>query len=84
MSMSARQGGVWGLERGYCMMIGGDKDVAEHLDPIFAALAPGIGSIERTPGREGRDQRAEQGYSIAGRPAPGISSRWCITASNTA
>ena len=59
-------GGVWGLERGYCMMIGGDKDAAEHLDPIFAALAPGIGSIERTPGREGRNPRAEQGYLYCG------------------
>jgi 6-phosphogluconate dehydrogenase len=59
-------GGVWGLERGYCMMLGGDKDAAEHLDPIFAALAPGIGSIERTPGREGRDKRVEQGYLYCG------------------
>ena len=59
-------GGVWGLERGYCMMIGGDKDAALHLDPIFAALAPGIGSIERTPGREGRDPRVEQGYLYCG------------------
>ena len=59
-------GGIWGLERGYCMMIGGDKDAAEHLDPIFAALAPGIGSIERTPGRGGRDPRVEQGYLYCG------------------
>jgi 6-phosphogluconate dehydrogenase len=59
-------GGVWGLERGYCMMIGGDKDAALHLDPIFAALAPGKGSIERTPGREGRDPRVEQGYLYCG------------------
>jgi len=59
-------GGVWGLERGYCMMIGGDKDAFEHLDPIFAALAPGVGSIERTPGREGRDKRVEQGYLYCG------------------
>ncbi len=59
-------GGVWGLERGYCMMIGGDKDAVEHLDPIFAALAPGIGSIERTPGRAGRDPRVEQGYLYCG------------------
>src|SRR5258708_15783601 len=65
-------GGVWGLERGYCMMIGGDKDAAEHLDPIFAALAPGIGSIERTPGRAGRDPRVGQGYLHCGpaRPRP--------------
>jgi len=59
-------GGVWGLERGYCMMIGGDRDAALHLDPIFAALAPGIGSIPRTPGREGRDKRVEQGYLYCG------------------
>ena len=48
-------GGVWGIERGYCMMIGGDKAVVDRLDPIFAALAPGIGDIPRTAGREGRD-----------------------------
>jgi 6-phosphogluconate dehydrogenase len=59
-------GGVWGLERGYCMMIGGDKAAFEHLDPIFAALAPGRGSIEPTPGRAGRDPRVEQGYLYCG------------------
>ena len=59
-------GGVYGLERGYCMMIGGEKDAVSHLDPIFKALAPGIGEIERTPGREARDPRAEQGYIHAG------------------
>jgi 6-phosphogluconate dehydrogenase len=59
-------GGVWGLERGYCMMIGGDKAVVDRLDPIFAALAPGIGDIPRTPHREGRDSRVEQGYIHAG------------------
>jgi len=59
-------GGVWGLARGYCLMIGGDADAVRHLDPIFAALAPGIGTIERTTGREGRDPRAEQGYVHAG------------------
>jgi 6-phosphogluconate dehydrogenase len=59
-------GGVWGLTRGYCMMIGGEDEAVKHLDPIFAALAPGIGTIERTPGREGRDPRAEQGYIHAG------------------
>src|SRR5262245_19658689 len=59
-------GGIWGLERGYCMMIGGDKDAFEHLDPIFAALAPGIGNIDHTPGREGRDPRVEQGYIFCG------------------
>jgi len=59
-------GGVWGLERGYCLMIGGDTDAVTHLDPIFAALAPGMGTIERTTGREGRDHRAENGYIHAG------------------
>jgi 6-phosphogluconate dehydrogenase len=59
-------GGIWGLERGYCMMIGGDKGAFEHLDPIFKTLAPGLGEIERTPGREGRDPRAEQGYLYCG------------------
>src|SRR5246500_4998280 len=59
-------GGVWGLERGYCMMIGGEKDVIKHLDPIFSALAPGIGDISRTPGREKLDGTAEQGYLHCG------------------
>jgi 6-phosphogluconate dehydrogenase len=59
-------GGVWGLERGYCMMIGGPKDVVDRLDPIFKTLAPGIGNAPRTPGRGGRDPRAEQGYIHAG------------------
>jgi 6-phosphogluconate dehydrogenase len=59
-------GGVWGLERGYCMMIGGPKDVVDRLDPIFKALAPGAGNAPRTPGRDGRDPRAEQGYIHAG------------------
>ena len=59
-------GGVWGLERGYCMMIGGDKETVDRLDPIFATLAPGIGDIPKTPNREGRDPRAEQGYIHAG------------------
>ena len=62
-------GGVWGLERGYCMMIGGDKDAVDLLDPVFEALAPGLGSIPRTPDRmenEGEDPRAEKGYIHAG------------------
>jgi 6-phosphogluconate dehydrogenase len=59
-------GGIWGPERGYCMMIGGDKEVVDRLDPIFEALAPGLGEIPRTPKREGRDPRAEQGYIHAG------------------
>ena len=59
-------GGVWGLDRGYCMMIGGEKPVVDRLDPIFAALAPGAGDIPRTEGRDGRDPRIEQGYIHAG------------------
>jgi 6-phosphogluconate dehydrogenase len=59
-------GGVWGLERGYCMMIGGEKQVVQHLDPIFSTLAPGIGDISRTPGREKLDGTAEQGYLHCG------------------
>jgi 6-phosphogluconate dehydrogenase len=59
-------GGVWGLERGYCMMIGGQSETVDHLDPIFAALAPGIGSIPRTPGRDQKDSRIERGYLHAG------------------
>jgi 6-phosphogluconate dehydrogenase len=59
-------GGVWGLERGYCMMIGGEASVVERLDPLFATLAPGIGSIERTRGRTSADDRAERGYIHAG------------------
>ncbi len=59
-------GGVWGLERGYCMMIGGDKEIVDHLDPIFATMAPGAGKIDKTPKREGRDPRVEQGYMYCG------------------
>jgi len=58
-------GGVWGLTRGYCLMIGGPKQAVDHLDPIFAALAPGRGDIAPTPGRQG-DPRAERGYIHAG------------------
>jgi 6-phosphogluconate dehydrogenase len=59
-------GGVWGLERGYCMMIGGDRSAAQRLDPIFATLAPGPGEIPRTPGREKLKSTAEQGYLYCG------------------
>ena len=59
-------GGVWGIERGYCMMIGGPKQAVDRLDPIFAALAPGLGDIARTPGRAKGDSRAERGYIHAG------------------
>jgi 6-phosphogluconate dehydrogenase len=59
-------GGVWGLERGYCMMIGGDAAVVRRLDPLFKTLAPGRGAISQTPNREGRDARVEEGYLHAG------------------
>jgi 6-phosphogluconate dehydrogenase len=59
-------GGVWGLERGYCMMIGGDQATAQRLDPIFATLAPGPGTIPKTPGREQTKSTAEQGYLYCG------------------
>ncbi len=59
-------GGVWGLERGYCMMIGGNATEVMRLDPIFAVLAPGIGTIDRTRGRTSADDRAERGYIHAG------------------
>jgi 6-phosphogluconate dehydrogenase len=59
-------GGVWGLERGYCMMIGGTEAVVHHLDPIFKTLAPGHGSIQRTPGRDKRGGTAEEGYLHCG------------------
>jgi 6-phosphogluconate dehydrogenase len=59
-------GGVWGLERGYCMMIGGEKDNVQRLDPIFSVLAPGRGDIPATPDREGRDARVENGYMHVG------------------
>ena len=59
-------GGVWGLERGYCMMIGGPRDAFEHLDPIFASLAPGEGTIPKTEERKGRDLRVEKGYLYCG------------------
>ena len=60
-------GGVWGLERGYCMMIGGSKAAVDHLDPIFKTLAPGLGNVGRTRGRDKLpDNRAEEGYIHAG------------------
>jgi 6-phosphogluconate dehydrogenase len=59
-------GGVWGVDRGYCMMIGGPADTVQALDPIFATLAPGIGDVERTKERRNRDARPEQGYMYCG------------------
>jgi 6-phosphogluconate dehydrogenase len=64
-------GGVWGLERGYCMMIGGDTHAVKHLDPIFATLAPGRGDIPRTPGRNGTGGTSEQGYLHCGTSGAG-------------
>ncbi|WP_242182875.1 phosphogluconate dehydrogenase (NAD(+)-dependent, decarboxylating) [Sphingomonas sp. CARO-RG-8B-R24-01] len=66
-------GGVWGLERGFCMMIGGEKEAVDHIDPILAVLAPGMGTIARTPDRnvDKEDPRAEQGYIHAGAPGAG-------------
>ena len=64
-------GGVWGLERGYCMMIGGEPDAVKHLDPIFASLAPGRGNIPRTPGREKAGGTSEQGYLHCGQSGAG-------------
>ena len=66
-------GGVWGLERGYCMMIGGPKEIVQQLDPIFKTLAPGRGDIPRTPGREKMPGTAEDGYIHAALLAPGTS-----------
>ncbi len=64
-------GGVWGLERGFCMMIGGQKGSVDRLDPIFSALAPGAGTIEKTKNRDGRDPRVENGYMHVGPPGSG-------------
>ena len=64
-------GGIWGIDRGYCMMIGGPKQAVDHLDPIFATLAPGLGDIPRTPGRTKGDSRAERGYIHAGSAGAG-------------
>jgi len=59
-------GGIWGIDRGYCLMIGGETEVVEHLDPIFKSIAPGIDSAERTPGRTGSPSQAENGYLHCG------------------
>jgi 6-phosphogluconate dehydrogenase len=59
-------GGIWGVERGYCLMIGGETEVVEHLDPIFKTIAPGVDSAERTPGRTGSPSQAENGYLHCG------------------
>ena len=76
-------GGVWGLERGYCMMIGGEKEVVKHLDPIFATLAPGVGDIPRTPGREKLEVRPSRVTCTAVPTAPATLSKWSTTGSST-
>ncbi len=64
-------GGVFGLERGYCLMIGGETEVVDHLDPLFASIAPGLDAASRTPGRTGRPSHAEQGYLHCGQAGAG-------------
>jgi 6-phosphogluconate dehydrogenase len=64
-------GGVFGLERGYCLMIGGETEVVDHLDPLFASIAPGLDAAPRTAGRSGRPSRAEQGYLHCGQAGAG-------------
>ena len=64
-------GGVWGLERGYCMMIGGDKEAVDRMDPIFKTLAPGRGNVDRTPGRDKLGGTAEEGYLHCGSSGAG-------------
>ncbi|HEV2856507.1 MAG TPA: decarboxylating 6-phosphogluconate dehydrogenase [Thermoanaerobaculia bacterium] len=64
-------GGVWGLERGYCLMIGGEKEAVERLDPVWKTLAPGRGDVPPAPGREGRKSTAEEGYLHCGPPGAG-------------
>jgi 6-phosphogluconate dehydrogenase len=59
-------GGVFGLDRGYCLMVGGEPDVVRHLEPLFATIAPGVGAVERTPGRSGDPAQSEQGYLHCG------------------
>ena len=59
-------GGVWGLERGYCLMVGGDEDAVRHIDPLLKSIAPGLGDIARTPGRTGEPDQEEQGYLHCG------------------
>ena len=77
-------GGVWGIDRGYCMMIGGDKTVVDRLDPIFATLARGSAISRERPGARGAISGSSRVTSTPARSAPGTSSRWFTTASNTA
>ena len=83
-STCGTSGGVFGLERGYCLMIGGDDEAVDHLDPIFETLAPGVDAAPRTPGRAGdTDAPPSTATCTAARPAPATSSRWSTTASST-
>ena len=73
MWTSARAAGVWGLERGYCLMIGGEHEVVERLAPLFKAIAPGVDAAERTPGREGEPAKPSTATCTAAPRAPGTS-----------
>jgi len=73
-------GGVMGLQRGYCLMIGGPNEAVQRLDPVFKTLASGVGDVPRTPGRERQPNRA---ICTAGQAAPATLSKWCTTASST-
>ena len=77
-------GGVRGLDRGYCLMIGGEPEPVRHLDPIFKSLAPGRGTLARTPGRERPQALRKRAICIAARPARATSSRWFTTELSTA
>jgi 6-phosphogluconate dehydrogenase len=77
-------GGVWGLSRGYCLMIGGEAAVVERLEPLFEAIAPGVEAAARTPGREGTPATAERGSLHCGPAGAGHFVRWCIMGSSTA
>jgi 6-phosphogluconate dehydrogenase (decarboxylating) len=77
-------GSVWGLERGYCMMIGGSKATVEHLDPIFSTIAPGIGDIDHTPVASKAAAPPNKAICTVAPTAQDTSSRWSITASSTA
>ena len=77
-------GGVFGLERGHCLMIGGEDKVVHHLDPIFKSIAPGFDAAVRTPGRKGEPRPAERGYLHCGPHGAGHFVKMCTTASSTA
>jgi 6-phosphogluconate dehydrogenase len=80
---SGTSGGVWGREAGYCLMIGGPDRAVGRLEPIFAALAPGVAAAPRTPGRTGKPSPSEQGFLHCGPSGLATSSRWSTTASST-